>query len=83
MPFDTIEKTVANTGPAPNLGDYEAARNAFSWDSVRAELAGLPGGGINIAHEALDRHLAAGRGDRLALRWIEKDDASATSPMPS
>ncbi len=74
MPFDTIEKTSANAGPTPNLGDYEAARGAFTWDAVRAELSGLPGGGLNIAFEALDRHLAAGRGDRLALRWIGKDD---------
>lgn len=74
MPFDTIEKTVANTGPAPNLEDYEAARRDFAWDSVRAELSGLAGGGLNVAFEALDRHLAAGRGDRLALRWIGKDD---------
>ena len=74
MPFDTIEKTTANAGPAPNLANYEAARAEFSWDAVRAELAGLPGGGLNIAHEALDRHLAAGRGDHRALRWIGKDD---------
>ena len=74
MPFDTIVKTAANAGATPNLRDYDSTRNAFSWDSVRAELAGLPGGGVNIAHEALDRHLAEGRGDRLALRWIGKDD---------
>ena len=74
MPFDTIEKTTANAGPAPNLGNYEAVWAEFSWDAVRAELAGLPGGGLNIAYEALDRHLAAGRGDHRALRWIGKDN---------
>ena len=37
-------------------------------------LDGLPSGGLNIAHEALDRHVLAGRGDRLALRWIGRDD---------
>ncbi len=74
MPFDTIEKTTANAGPAPNLGSYETVRAGFSWDAVRAELTGLPGGGLNIAYEALDRHLAAGRGDHRALRWIGKDN---------
>jgi acetyl-CoA synthetase len=33
-------------------------------------LDGLPGGGLNIAHEAVDRHVAAGRSDKLAMRWI-------------
>ncbi len=74
MPFDTIEKTAETAGPAPNLDNYEKARQAFRWEDVQAALTGLPGGGINIAHEALDRHLAAGRGDRRALRWIGKDD---------
>ena len=59
---------------AANLRDYDAAVAAFSWDAARALLDGLPGGGLNIAHEAVDRHVLAGRGGRLALRWIGRDD---------
>jgi len=44
-----------------------------SWDEARALLSVLPDGAMNIAHEALDRHVAAGRGDRLAIRWLAKD----------
>jgi acetyl-CoA synthetase len=40
----------------PNLDDYAAIRDNWSWDSVREELDGLPGGGINKAYECLDRH---------------------------
>jgi acetyl-CoA synthetase len=55
----------------PNLGDYARACADFSWDGARRELDGLPGGlGLNIAHEALDRHVAHGRGESLALRWL-------------
>jgi acetyl-CoA synthetase len=54
----------------PNLLDYRAARAAFSWEAAERELDGLPAGGLNIAHEAVDRHVAAGRGDRVALRWL-------------
>jgi acetyl-CoA synthetase len=55
----------------PNLVDYERARASFTWEDARSELDGLPGGaGLNIAHEAVDRHVAAGRGDRVALRWL-------------
>jgi acetyl-CoA synthetase len=57
-----------------NLPDYEACAATFSWSEARALLDGLPRGGLNIAHEAVDRHLRAGRGDRLALRWIARDD---------
>ena len=31
-------------------------------------------GGLNIAHEAIDRHVLASRGGKLALRWIGRDD---------
>jgi len=57
-----------------NLPDYEAGSRTFSWTQARALLDGLPGGGLNIAHEAVDRHLLAGRGGQLALRWIGRDD---------
>lgn len=46
-------------------------RTAY-WARARDELAGLPGGGLNIAHEALDRWVDAGAGDRVALRWLPK-----------
>ena len=57
-----------------NLQNYGEFAAKFSWDDARALLDGLPGGGLNIAYEAVDRHLRAGRGDRLALRWIGRDD---------
>lgn len=68
-----IHKTLP-TSPAPNMRDYAAARQAFSWGKARAELDGLPGGrGLNIAHEAVDRHLTDQRGDKAALLWIGKN----------
>ncbi|MCW3783275.1 acetate--CoA ligase [Defluviimonas salinarum] len=56
-----------------NMPDYEVVRKAFSWKEARAALAGLPGGGLNIAHEALDAHVAAGRGEKIAIRWLGRD----------
>jgi acetyl-CoA synthetase len=57
-----------------NLRDYEEYAKQFAWPQARALLDGLPGGGLNIAHEAIDRHVLAGRGQKLALRWIGRDD---------
>jgi acetyl-CoA synthetase len=44
------------------------------WADARRVLAGLPGGGLNIAHEAVDRHAASPRASRVALRWLGMDD---------
>jgi acetyl-CoA synthetase len=43
------------------------------WTQARARLDGLPGGGLNIAHEAVDRHAAGPAGTRLALRCLRAD----------
>jgi acetyl-CoA synthetase len=46
---------------------------ATGWAAARARLAGLPNGGLNIAHEAVDRHVMAGHGDQTALIWLGRD----------
>lgn len=46
------------------------------WDAAADHLDGLPGGGLNIAHEALDRHVSAGAGGRVALRWLSRHDGT-------
>jgi acetyl-CoA synthetase len=51
-----------------------AANAPMSWAEARARLDGLPGGGLNIAHEAVDRHAAGPRAGRVALRWLGADD---------
>ncbi len=71
MTWDVITKRPEAERSAPNLRDYDAAREAFTWKAVRAELA-MPGG-LNIVYHALDRHIAKGRGDKLALRWLGKN----------
>jgi acetyl-CoA synthetase len=66
--------TIDKPGPfavEPHLLDYERARAEFSWDVARGWLQGLPGGaGLNIAHEAVDRHAAGPLRDKVALRFL-------------
>jgi len=73
VPWETIQKTERPDWPAPNLDEYGAAYAGFSWDQARAALAGLPDGGLNIAYEAVDRHVHDGRGDKTAIRWLGKE----------
>jgi acetyl-CoA synthetase len=58
----------------PNLTDYQAERRSFSWAGARGELEGLPDGrGLNIAHEAVDRHAAGHLANLTALRSLGRD----------
>lgn len=69
----TIAKDLAALRVRPNLVDYDEARATFSWDDARHALTGLPGGGVNISYEAVDRHAAGPNGDREALRFVRAD----------
>ncbi|MEU5715866.1 acetate--CoA ligase [Streptomyces sp. NPDC020403] len=60
---------------APNLADYDRARSEFTWSQARAALAGLPGGGLNMAYEAVDRHAVSDHGDKVALQCVARDNA--------
>ena len=74
MQFPPVRKDVATLAVRPNLVDYPATCAGFSWDAVRTELAGLAGGGLNIAHEAVDRHAAGPLAHRVAVRLLGRDD---------
>jgi acetyl-CoA synthetase len=55
------------------MTDYAACCSAFSWPSVRGQLAGLPGGiGLNVAYEAVDRYQGSSR-DVVAVRWFGRN----------
>jgi acetyl-CoA synthetase len=74
MEFRPIDKP----GPftlLPNLSDYATTRTSFAWEEIGKHLDGLPGGRVNIAHEAIDRHGRGQLADHVALRWIGKHGA--------
>lgn len=64
MTYAVIRKTLRQTDISPL---------PTGWEAARARLEGLPGGGLNIAHEAVDRHVAAGNGKQPALIWLGRD----------
>jgi acetyl-CoA synthetase len=77
--WPVIAKDPATMRVRPNLVDYDAACASFSWDQARGALDGLPGGGLNIAHEAVDRHAAGPRRDAEALRFVRADGTTRSS----
>ncbi|GAB3470153.1 acetate--CoA ligase [Azotobacter salinestris] len=68
-----IEKNPADLRQVPNWPDTAAARAAFSWQVEATGLSGLPGGGLNLAFEAVDRHAAGPRSVHVALRLLMRD----------
>jgi acetyl-CoA synthetase len=72
--WKTICKSERDRAVPPNLEDYEQFRKTFTWEDARRQLEGLPGGqGLNIAHEAVDRHARGPLREHLAIRWLGKN----------
>ena len=56
----------------PLLGDYAERCRTFTWAQAREGLDGLPGGALNIAHEAVDRHARGASSGSVALRLLTR-----------
>lgn len=68
-----IRKEITSTVLKPNLEDYSSFYSSFSWQQAFDDLHGLPQNqGINIAYEAVDSHVAQGKGSQVAIRFIRK-----------
>ena len=72
---DAIISKCSKTRLAANMPDYAATYGSFSWNTAHAMLDGMPDGHLNIAHEAIERHVADGHGAQIAMRWIAKSGA--------
>ena len=73
--YATIRKDLSLLNPRPNMIDYVRTKATFDWNGARSLLEGLPDGkGMNIAHEAVDRHARGAAGEHVAILWIGKSD---------
>ena len=62
----------------PNLEDYKKAYREFRWEDIEKELDWLGDGKLNIAYEAVDRHLKTSRKNKAAFVFEGKDGAKET-----
>ncbi|MDO8441324.1 MAG: acetate--CoA ligase [Polaromonas sp.] len=67
-----IQKTAFDQRVPPNWVDYAGERSVDVWGVARRALQGLPGGGLNIGFEAVDRHATGALRDRTALRFVSR-----------
>ncbi len=56
----------------PLIGDHAERTRTFGWDEARGWLAAEPGGRLNIAYQAVQRQVDAGRGSAVAVRFLDR-----------
>ena len=73
-----IKKNLNNFSVKPNLISYEQEYKDFNWEDINKEFDGLPSGGLNIAHEAIDRHANGALAQKTALLWLGQNGQRKT-----
>lgn len=59
------------TATGSNMESYEEAVKTFSWADIEAQFSWATTGRVNMAYEAIDRHVANGKGDKVALYYSD------------
>lgn len=67
---DIIYKTPVKHG----LINYENTYKDFNWKDINRCFDHFSDNGVNIAHEAIDRHANNGLKDKIALHWEDEDN---------
>ncbi|EPY04234.1 acetyl-CoA synthetase [Paenibacillus alvei TS-15] len=62
---------IAAIASDPNMSDYEQWSADFKWEDVEKQFSWYETGKVNMAYEAIDRHVANGRGDKVALYYSD------------
>jgi acetyl-CoA synthetase len=55
------------------LHDYETAYRSFHWEDATSDFDWARTGKVNMAYEAIDRHLTRGRRNKLALIYTDRE----------
>lgn len=62
-----------------NLANYQESVVDFSWEEVEKQFSWYNSGKVNMAHECIDRHVADGYGDKIALHYLnDKEEIQFT-----
>lgn len=70
--IDLHQERIPATVTDGNLQSYESARQQFSWEQIEAQFSWAATGKVNMAYEAIDRHIEQGRGGKTALIYSDQ-----------
>lgn len=59
--------------PSANMNSYDEACADFDWNDVEQQFSWYTTGNVNMAYEAIDRHVDAGKGERVALKFSDPE----------
>ncbi|WP_028545035.1 acetate--CoA ligase [Paenibacillus taiwanensis] len=62
---------IAATATSPNLPNYEVSADSFNWEEIEKHFTWHESGKVNMAYEAIDRHVVEGRADKIALYYSD------------
>lgn len=65
------QERVPATASGSNMTSYEETYSTFSFDQLEQQFSWHETGKVNMAYEAIDRHVAEGRGDKVALYYSD------------
>lgn len=68
-PIDIFRKNLKDFKRNPTLSDYDQALRDFSWEKAESELECFRDGEINLAYNAIDRHVKNNKGNNTALLY--------------
>lgn len=67
------QERVPATATNPNLKNYEEAAASFQWEQFEKQFSWHETGKVNMAYEAIDRHLELGKGNKVALYYSDSE----------
>ncbi len=65
------QERIPATAPNSNLKSYETESASFNWAELEKEFSWHDTGKVNMAYEAIDRHVEEGRGGKTALLYSD------------
>jgi Acyl-coenzyme A synthetases/AMP-(fatty) acid ligases len=68
---DRHQERIAPVAANPNLKNYEETYASFSFEEAEKVFSWHTTGRVNMAYEAIDRHVESGKGDKIALLYSD------------
>ena len=71
--IDLHQERIPATVKNANLSNYDQARETFSWEHIISQFSWHSTGKVNMAYEAIDRHVTLGKGQKTALIYSDSN----------
>ncbi|MFC5652150.1 acetate--CoA ligase [Paenibacillus solisilvae] len=70
---DMHQERIPVTASGSNMESYDETYSNFSFDQIEPRFTWHESGKVNMAHEAIDRHVLEGLGDKIALHYSDNN----------